>query len=128
MQAALSSQFNRDRPPSAVKAIPIDDILGPEGHAAVNGYELVGDSMKDAADQRRNWMRAVRTEMDGGSSFEEAFETVRSTAADNDLTEPAIQPIESFVGGTFSVQFIVNRTGDGYDVMSFHVSPRRGDL
>ncbi|MBM7786787.1 hypothetical protein [Tenggerimyces flavus] len=122
---ALSGPFVRDNEPLAIRDIPIDEILGPDGHAAISGYELAGDNMKEATADRRDWIRAVRAEIDKGLTSDEAEEKVRSSAADMNLPEPAVRPIESFAGGMFSVQFGLNRDKSGFEIVSFHASPRR---
>lgn len=124
VKEALSEQFDPDDPPDAIRGIPIDEILGPEGHAVIRGYEVVGDNLKDATNAREKWMKAVRAEIKEGSTFEEAFETVRATADENNRVEPQVRRIESFAGGTFSLQFVVDRARGRYDIQTFHASPR----
>jgi hypothetical protein len=125
VKESLSRPFDPENEPPAIRDIPIEEILGSDGHTAINGFELIGDDMKESTSQRRQWMRAIRAAIDDGSTFEKAVERVRSTAVENNLPEPFVRPVDTFAGGTFTVQFDLNRAESGYEIMSFYASPRR---
>jgi hypothetical protein len=127
VKAALSTPFNPEKDPQAIRDLPIDEVLGPNGHTAIYGYELVGDDMRASTANRRDFVRAIRAEIDDGSTPDEALEKVRSSLHERNLTDPTVRGIDSFAGGTFTVQFDANRTEDGYEILSFYASPRRDE-
>lgn len=128
IQEALATPSDQ-RKPSKITDIPIQEILGPAGHTACHGYQLVTEgfnSRDEARDAREDWVREVRREMaTGAADRDHATERVRGRTQKGALasSEPQIEPIPSFAGGHFCVTFRHRADGTGYEVSSIYVNP-----
>jgi hypothetical protein len=95
-----------DRPPAV--DVPIEDLLGPEGHVYCSGYRLtpVAGSLEEAAKHRQAWIDARI--LDKGS----------------ELPPPQAEPIESFEGGY--IRFVFTPTPDrtSWEVLTMYPNPK----
>ncbi|MQA86134.1 MAG: hypothetical protein GEV03_16255 [Streptosporangiales bacterium] len=106
VRRALDRPFDPDRRPPDV-AIPVVDLLGPDGHRFCAGYRLepVGGSAEAAVDCRAHWVDAQRR------------------GQEPDAPEPKAAPIDSFEGGRIAFFFRPTRSRDGYEVATMYVEP-----
>ncbi|HZX03627.1 hypothetical protein [Kribbella sp.] len=86
-------------------AIPIADLLGPDGHESCSGFRLAGD-WSEAKKARKLWVKA--------------------RAEGQDLTnfpEPRAERIPTFDGGNIIVSFTSNRDAQRYEVNTLYPKP-----
>ena len=107
VRTAVSAPYNRDISPRPVE-LPIDDLLGGDGHKFCTGWRLepVGGSMDDARDNRRAW-RAAKTQ-----------------GRDPDVPEPTVRPVPTFEGGTMVFVIGDNKESNGYEIVTMYCQPR----
>lgn len=109
VRAVLDRPFDpTDERPDAVK-IPLDDLLGPDGHMYCDGHRLdpVNGNMAEARAQRRSWVDAVR----GGD--------------EPDVPEPTatrLQP-EDFRGGNVLIAFSPTSDRRGWEIVTMYPDP-----
>jgi hypothetical protein len=98
VRAALES---KDSVPPGPVAVPISDLLGPDGHRFCRGSQLepVDGSMKKARNYRDSW-----------------------ATGNHSGPEPRIRPVETFEGGTVTFTFRPSPLG-GYEVNTMYVNP-----
>jgi hypothetical protein len=98
VRAALES---KDSIPPGPVAVPISDLLGPDGHRFCRGSQLepVDGSMKKARNYRDAW-----------------------ATGNHSGPEPRIRPVETFEGGTVTFTFRPSPLG-GYEVNTMYVNP-----
>ena len=98
VRAALDS---KDPIPPGPVAVPISDVLGPDGHQFCSGSQLepVDESMAKARTERDAW-----------------------AAGSHSGPEPRIRPVETFEGGTVTFTFRPSLLG-GYEVNTMYVNP-----
>lgn len=98
VRAALES---KDPIPPGPVAVPISDLLGPDGHRFCCGSQLepVDGSMTKARNYRDAW-----------------------AAGNHSGPEPRIRPVETFEGGTVTFTFRPSPLG-GYEVNTMYVNP-----
>jgi len=103
--AALRTPFDPDSRPERV-SVPIESLLGPDGHRYCAGYRLEPvDGRQEAAMERRSaWLAARRVGQPAGD-------------------EPRCLPIETFEGGTVEILFQPNGANDGYEIATVFVDP-----
>jgi hypothetical protein len=107
VRQALDQAFERGKRPSVV-SLPIETLLGPDGHRYCTGWRLepVGGSMTEAQDRRAAWVktRAADAKVEG-------------------LPEPLARPVETFAGGSIVFVFGPNRARDGYEIVTLYPRP-----
>ena len=111
VRAALETPFDPDVKPRPVQ-LPIDEVLGADGHRYCTGWRLepVNGSMNAARRARDAWIAAPT----GNRS--------------SDLMEPTARPVETFEGGTVIFVFGHRSAGEGYEVVTMYPrSPERED-
>lgn len=110
VRRALVTPFEPGLHPEKV-AVPIEDLLGPDGYQHCSGYRLepVGGSMDAARDCRSAWVHAL------------------CTGREPDVPKPRCSSIESFQGGIVEFFFRPNRSKDGYEVATMYVEPPNDD-
>jgi len=98
VRTALDS---KDPIPPGPVAVPISDVLGPDGHKFCSGSQLepVDESMTKARSERDAW-----------------------AAGSHSGPEPRIRPVETFEGGTVTFTFRPSPLG-GYEVNTMYVNP-----
>jgi hypothetical protein len=105
--AGALGQVFKDKwvPPQVV--VPINELLGADGHRVCSGWQLesVDGSLKAARKQRDAW---------AGASAD--LENIAGP-------EPKVRPIETFEGGTAAFMFAPNRAKDGYEILTMCVNP-----
>lgn len=106
----LELPFDPDIRPPAV-GVPLEDLLGDEGHNYCDGYRLdpVGGSAAAARECREAWVDAIRNDVEP------------------DVPEPSVtrlQP-EDFRGSEVRFAFQANRAGNGWEVATMYVDPPR---
>jgi hypothetical protein len=103
VRLALEQEFVRGRRPAAV-SVPIDTLLGAQGHQYCTGWRLepVGESMSRTQD-----CRAAR------------LTTGRASGAP-DTTEWFARPVDTFNGGSIMFVFGPNRERNGYEVVTMY--------
>ncbi|MEU7744100.1 hypothetical protein [Nonomuraea sp. NPDC049158] len=106
MREALATPFDPDRRPGRV-SLPIDDLLGPDGHLYCAGFRIVpvDGSAENAVANRSIWVGARRAGEEPG------------------VPEPQAAPMRSFEAGTVEFFFQVNRQRDGYEISTMFVDP-----
>lgn len=60
IRAVLDATPKKDQPSPEQVALPIDLLLGPDGHQACEGYKLTGDDERAGRQNRRTWPREDR--------------------------------------------------------------------
>ena len=98
VRTALDS---KDPIPPGPVAVPISDVLGPDGHKFCSGSQLepVDESMTKARSERDAW-----------------------AAGSHSGPEPRIRPVETFEGGTVTFTFRPSPLG-GYEVNTMYMNP-----
>lgn len=84
--------------------LPITDLLGPNGHRHCEGYQLVGDDLKQAAQDRKTWLKEIRA----GEA--------------PSVPQPLLVPVD-FHDGTIEFRFKANATKTGYEVVTMFPAP-----
>lgn len=105
VRSVLESPFRPNRRPDSVM-ISISDLLGPNGHEHCGGYRLVGDDLKQAADERNEWIKARRNGDPTGA-----------------LSPPRAVPVATFEGGEIEFRFTANRARTGYELITMFPQP-----
>lgn len=98
------------RPPAEVR-IPIEELLGPEGHQHCNGYQLapVDGSTKAALEYRNEWASAKRGD------------------PNTEVAPPRAEQIDSFDGGDIVFRFIATSDRDGWEIVTMYPEPAEKD-
>jgi hypothetical protein len=107
VREALHMPFNSvDRPDQV--AIPIAELLGPDGHRDCRGWRLEpgGGSMKAAVTNRDKWIAA------------------RSEGRTPDVPEPRAAPVRSFKDGDIVFDFMRNNDEQRYEVVTMFARPQ----
>lgn len=106
VRTALETPFHADAKPSPVQ-VPIEELLGPDGHRYCTGWKLepVDGSMNAARRARQAWI-----------AVSAAFRT-------SDLREPKARPVETFEGGTVVFAFGHGSTAERYEVVTMYPRP-----
>ena len=88
--------------------IPIEDLLGADGHRHCSGYRLlpVNGSISEAKKARKDWAEAQQTGNPLGSP-------------------PLVEQIKSFEGGTVKFVFGPAKAGSGWEVSTMFVEPKK---
>lgn len=121
-EAALDAKPTGKRPKDI--EIPTTEVLGTDGHRQCKGAQLVGDDIKLIREQRLDWARAIREEIDAGAEDSvDAIAKVRARADRDGLVEPQTEPIPTFEGGTVTVKFTPNADRSGYRILTFFPEP-----
>ncbi|MFI7536808.1 nucleotidyl transferase AbiEii/AbiGii toxin family protein [Streptosporangium sp. NPDC049376] len=109
---ALTTPFDPDRRPDRV-TVPIEELLGPDGHLYFSGYRIVplNGSLEAAISNRASWVMERR---DPANLPEDR----RPTGP-----EPQAVPIASMEGGSMQYFFQPNRQGDGYEITTMFADP-----
>ncbi|MGI5226442.1 hypothetical protein [Actinoallomurus sp. CA-142502] len=86
-------------------AIPIEELLGPDGHRYCSGYRLlpVGGQIRAAMDCRDSWVDS------------------RANDRDPDVPDPGAALVDSFDGGKVQFFFRARALRDGYEVSTMFV-------
>jgi hypothetical protein len=85
-------------------ALPITDLLGPDGHDYCEGYRLVGNDLKQSAQNRETWLRETQA------------------GERPSVSPPLLVPID-FRGGTIQFLFRVNSAKVRYEVSTMFPQP-----
>jgi hypothetical protein len=106
VRAALEATFDPDEKPRPVQ-LPIEELLGPDGHRYCTGWQLepVDGSMAAARRSREAWL-AMPAEQ-------------RASNSDG----PTARPVATFEGGVAVFVFGHNSRGDGYEVVTMYPRP-----
>jgi hypothetical protein len=106
VRAALEATFDPDAKPRPVQ-LPIEELLGPDGHRYCTGWRLepVDGSMAAARRSREAWM-AMSADQRASQS-----------------NGPTARPVETFEGGVAVFVFRHNSRGDGYEVVTMYPRP-----
>jgi hypothetical protein len=104
IRAVLDAIPKKGQPSPEQVALPIDRLLGPDGHQACEGYRLAGDDERLGRQNRRTWLREDRA----GSPF--------SVAA------PTVTPVD-FRGGNIEFRFKINDAGTAYEISTMYPAP-----
>ncbi|MFB9831628.1 hypothetical protein [Actinoallomurus acaciae] len=104
---ALRTPYARNVRPDKVQ-VPIEDLLGADGHEYCSGYVLtpVGGSLPAAQDCRTAWLDAKN-----------------HPEREPDVSPPRCTPVHSFAGGTIEYLFRATRAKDGYEISTMYVEP-----
>jgi hypothetical protein len=107
VQNALRTPYANGVHPDKVR-IPIEDLLGVDGHKYCSGYvlERVGGSLSAAQDCRSAWVDA-KSDPD----------------RESDVPPPRCAPVADFVGATIEFFFRATRAKDGYEISTTYVEP-----
>jgi hypothetical protein len=106
VRQALDTPLKKDYEPPEQVGVPITDLLGPNGHEYCEGYRLAGNELKQAASDRKTWLRETQ-------------------AGDRpSVPPPLLVPID-FRGGTIEFRFKVNTAKSGYEVLTMFPEPRK---
>lgn len=91
-------------------AIPIEELLGPDGHQYCRGFRLlpVGGEIRAAMDCRDSWVDS------------------RANGRDPDVPDPGAECVESFDGGKVQFFFRAGALRDGYEVSTMFVERPEG--
>jgi hypothetical protein len=106
VREALDMPFDPARMPREV-AVPIADLLGPDGHAHCTGWRL------EPADGSMNTARSNR----------DAWIAARSEGRKPDVPEPQARPVPTFEGGVITFLFECNYAGQRYGVATMFPRP-----
>ncbi|MEV0401959.1 hypothetical protein [Actinoallomurus sp. NPDC050550] len=109
VRETLDMPFASDVYPPPV-SIPIDELLGPDGHRYCDGYALT-----PIAGDRRVAMEC-----------RDAFVYARANDRDPDVPPPQATQMESFAGGTVEFFFRPNSAQGSYEVNTMYVEPPKG--
>jgi hypothetical protein len=106
VRAALEMPFDPDDKPPPVQ-LPIEELLGPDGHRYCTGWRLepIDGSMNAARRSREAWITA--TDEERASS----------------LIEPTARPVETFEGGTVVFVFGHHGGSERYEVLTMYPRP-----
>lgn len=110
VREALDMAFDPRRMPRDV-AVPIADLLGPNGHRYCTGWQLepVNGSMKTAQTNRDSWLAA------------------RAQGREPDVPEPRVQPVPTFEGGEIAFFFRRNYVEKRYGIVTMFPRPAVDD-
>lgn len=110
VRAALDAPFDPIDPPDPV-LIPIDSLLGSDGHKFCTGWRLdpIDGSDDVARDNRKEWVAA------------------RSQGREADVPAPAVAPVPTFEGGHIVFVITRDRTGAGHEIKSMYPDPPEGN-
>jgi hypothetical protein len=110
VRAALETKFIPGHVPPAV-AVPISDLLGPDGYRHCTGWRLepVDGKLNTAYEQRAAWVDA------------------RAHGCQPEVAEPGTRAVGTFEGGAIAFAFGPNRTRDGYEVVTMYPRPGRDE-
>jgi hypothetical protein len=103
VRRALESPPGAGRKPSPV-AVPIADLLGPDGHYHCEGYQLAGDDSVTARRNRQTWLRETRA------------------GEPPSVLPPLVVPVD-FRGGTIQFRFQINAARTRYEVATMFPDP-----
>lgn len=106
VRQALDTPLGKDYEPPEQVGVPVTDLLGPNGHEYCEGYRLAGDELKQAASDRKTWLRETQA------------------GERSSVPPPLLVPID-FRGGTIEFRFKVNTTKSGYEVLTMFPEPRK---
>jgi hypothetical protein len=104
VRKALETPLGKSPRPPVPVAVPITDLLGPDGHQWCEGYRLAGDDPKQAAQNRQTWLRENRA----GQPFS--------------VPPPLIVPID-FQGGSIMFAFKIDKVRSGYEIATMFPNP-----
>jgi hypothetical protein len=104
VRRALDTPLGKGHDPPRQVALPIIDLLGPDGHQYCEGYRLDGNDMKQAVNDRKTWLGETR---DGERPS---------------VPPPLIGPVD-FRDGTIQFRFKPNAAKTGYEVITMFPEP-----
>ena len=109
--AALSTPYDRKHTPRQIW-LPINDLLGKDGHKTCTGWQLepVAGSIDAARDNRRARREAI------------------AEGRTPDVPEPRARPVPTFEGGTIAFIISHNRQRNGYEITSLFPQPPAHDF
>jgi hypothetical protein len=90
------------KPPSV--ALPITELLGPDGHRYCEGYRLAGDDMEVARGDRRTWLQKTRV------------------GEPPSVAQPLTVPVD-FRNGLIEFRFKMNAAKTAYEVATMFPDP-----
>ncbi|MGH3156119.1 MAG: hypothetical protein ACRDNF_06035 [Streptosporangiaceae bacterium] len=102
--AVLNTPPGKDRKPPSV-ALPIAELLGPDGHRYCEGFRLAGDE-RIAREERQTWLRETRV------------------GERPSVPPPLVVPVD-FHGGNIQFWFKVNAAKTGHEVATMFPEPLR---
>jgi hypothetical protein len=104
---ALRTPYAHNVRPDKVQ-VPIEELLGADGHEYCSGYVLapVGGSLLAAQDCRTAWVDAKN-----------------NPEREPDVSPPRCTPVRSFAGATIEYLFRATRARDGYEISTMYVEP-----
>jgi hypothetical protein len=104
VRRALETPLDDDHDTPTSVSLPITDLLGPDGHRHCEGYQLAGNDMDAARQDRRTWLRETR-------------------AGDPpSVPPPLIAPVD-FRGGNIEFRFGANMARSGYEIVTMFPDP-----
>ena len=106
VRGALELPFDGGKTPSAV-AVPIADLLGPDGHRYCTGWRLqpTNGSIKETRLNRDAWIMA------------------RESGREPDVPKPDVGPVPTFEGGDIIFAFTRNYAEQQYEVVTTYPRP-----
>ena len=104
VRRALETPFDPDHDAPQSVSLPITDLLGPDGHRHCEGYQLAGDDMDAARQDRRTWLRETR-------------------AGDPPSVPPPMLVPVDFRGGNIEFRFKANVAKSGYEIITMFPDP-----
>jgi hypothetical protein len=104
IRAVLDTPPGKDRKPPSI-ALPIAELLGPDGHRHCEGFQLAGDE-RIARQERRTWLRETQV------------------GERPSVPPPLLVPVD-FRGGNIQFWFKVNAAKTGHEVATMFPEPPR---
>jgi hypothetical protein len=111
VREALEKAINSGKRPSEV-AIPIKDLLGPDGYRNCTGWQLepVDGSIHKALEDRADWVKK------------------RNEGRKQTVPEPRVVPVPTFEGGEIVFAFARNEIENRYEVVTMFPRPTQKQL